>query len=429
MGNSPVGNRVRHASAFAFWPAARRVRMAVALALAALLAPPMRGDILHLSDGGRVDGEILSQTDGDYRVKTIYGTVTVSKSRVDRVEKAASAFQLYAEQKAKAADTTAGQTELGKWCETAGLRTEAKAHFRRAIELDPDYEPARTALGQQKVDGRWEAVPSPRVLRKPPGPTGKQKKDDEPEAGEDELVATTQIRWTNQLRAMRTTLLESPDPASAAEGKRRIAEIRDPLAILPLVKVLSEGNHSTRLLLVETLKRFSEDESTLNLAAIALLEANDDARGAAVTELVRRKDDRVLGQFRKALSIDDDNVVRRAAIALGALRAESAIPELIERLTVQRRKSIEVPVRRFFGAMADEFRPQGDYVQTGRRVKYQPTVGYGAAGAFVGAETEMQKRDVTVFRTEVQQALVAITGENFGFEADEWRKWYEEKKR
>jgi hypothetical protein len=103
---------------------------------------------------------------------------------------------------------------------------------------------------------------------------------------------------------------------------------------------------------------------------------------------------------------------------------------LIERLTVQRRKTIEVPVRRYFGAMADEFRPRGDYIQGGRRSKHLPTVGYGAAGVPSGGfETEMQRRDVTVFRTEVQQALVAITGENFGFEADEWRKWYEEKKR
>src|SRR5262249_5128651 len=154
-------------------------------------------------------------------------------------------------------------------------------------------------------------------------------------------VAATQIRWTNQIRAIRTSFLDSPDPAAVADGKRRIADIRDPLAVLPLVKVLSEGGVASRTLLVETLKRFSEDESTLNLAAICLLETDDAVRRAALTELVRRKDDRVLGQFRKALSIDNDEIVRRAAMAVGELRAESAIPDLIERLTVQRRKTIE----------------------------------------------------------------------------------------
>lgn len=424
MGNSPVGIRGCR-PAFAFCVAARRLPVVLTVALAALLAPSTRGDILHLSDGGRVDGDILSQTNDEYRVKTIYGTVTVSKSRVERVEVAASAFQRYAEQKAKAADTPAGQTELGNWCDEAGLRADAKSHYRRAIELDADYEPARTALGQHKVDGRWVDAPAKTAAK----PVMKPKEDADSKPAEDELVATTQVRWTNRIRAIRTTFLESPDPAAVSDGKRRIAEIRDPLAILPLVKVLSEGGALSRLLLVETLKRFSEDESTLNLAAMALLETDDDVRGAALTELVRRKDDRVLGQFRKALSTDNDQIVRRAALALGSLRAESAIPELIERLTVQRRKNIEVPVRQFFGAMADEFRPRGDYIQPGRRTKHQPTVGYGAAGGFVGSETEMQKRDVTVFRTDVQQALVAITGENFGFEADEWRKWYEEKKR
>jgi len=160
-----------------------------------------RGDILHLSDGGRVDGDILSQTNDEYRVKTIYGTVTVSKSRVERVENAASAFQRYAEQKAKAADTPAGQTELGKWCDETGLRSDAKTHYRRAIELDADYEPARAALGQQNVDGRWVDVPA-----KPAGKSGmKPKNAENSEPAEEELVATTQIRWTNRIRAIRTT--------------------------------------------------------------------------------------------------------------------------------------------------------------------------------------------------------------------------------
>jgi hypothetical protein len=39
---------------------------------------------------------------------------------------------------------------------------------------------------------------------------------------------------------------------------------------------------------------------------------------------------------------------------------------------------------------------------------------------------EYQLRSVTVFRTEVMEALKRITGQNFGFDAVAWRRWYEE---
>ena len=40
----------------------------------------------------------------------------------------------------------------------------------------------------------------------------------------------------------------------------------------------------------------------------------------------------------------------------------------------------------------------------------------------------MQTQDVTMYRTEVLEALVAITGVNHGFDAAKWRRWYEEHK-
>src|SRR5262245_35810431 len=106
MGSQPVGNRVRQ-QAFAFLLTARHLPMVFAIALAALPAPPTWADILHLSDGGRIDGEIIDQTADEYRVKTIYGTQTIRKSRVERVEAAPSVFKQYADRKAKAADTAA----------------------------------------------------------------------------------------------------------------------------------------------------------------------------------------------------------------------------------------------------------------------------------------------------------------------------------
>lgn len=379
-------------------------------------------DILHLKDGGQIDGKIIEQSASQYRVRTIYGTIAVATASVERVEAATSVFDRYDGKLKEAGDSADNQTDLGIWCKDNGLRSEARKHLARAIELEPDHPRAHEALGHARVDGKWiEPAATPPASR----PTTRKA---EPEDDEQQLISQTQFRWARQIRAVRTNYLNAVDAKLIAEGRKRIAAIRDPLAILPLVQILSEGNLSCRETLVDSLKRFGEDESTLNLAALALLEREDGLREAVVGELVRRRDPRVDSQFRKALSTDNDEVIKRAAAALGALRCEPAVPDLIERLTALRRKTVEVPIPAYFGSMAEEFGPRGT-ISLGGHVKYRPVIGVGTAGAFVRLETAMQKRDVTVFRTEVQQALVAITGENFGFEADEWRRWYQENKR
>ncbi|MBI5862964.1 MAG: hypothetical protein HZB38_00345 [Planctomycetes bacterium] len=387
---------------------------------------PAVADVFHLSDGGKVDGEVIEKTADSFRVRTVFGIVAVRFDQIALHETAPSPFERYQQRKKDAADTAAAQTELGQWCQETGLKTEAERHFRRAIELDPDYEPARAKLGHVRGENGWVERSSAATTQPATAPAKDRAADEE--AAEKKLIATTQTRWSRQIRSIRMAFLESSDSKQLAEGRKRLAEIRDPLAILPAVRVLSEGGTAARTALIELLSRFREDEATLNLAAIALLESNEDIRSSAVSELVRRKDDRVLGQLRKALYADNDAVIRRAALALGALRAEPAIPDLIDQLTAQRRKSVETPIRRLLGVMEDEFRAQGDFIASGKR-RYQPTLGVGTVGGLAGVDTEMQTRDVTVFRTEVQQALVAITGENFGFEADEWRTWYEERKR
>jgi tetratricopeptide (TPR) repeat protein len=48
-----------------------------------------------------------------------------------------------------------GYFDLAKWCEGKKLKAEAEAAYEKAIELDSNFEPARKALGQKKVLGRW----------------------------------------------------------------------------------------------------------------------------------------------------------------------------------------------------------------------------------------------------------------------------------
>lgn len=383
-------------------------------------------DILHLANGNQIEGQILEKTDEGYRVRTSFGTLVVPADTVKSIEEKPSPFAEYDKRLSKAEDTAKDQTALGIWCGENGLPNQEKKHLNRAIELDPEYEPARTALGYVKVNGVW--VDGRAIVREPPTSREAESKPSKP-SDEDRQVTAIQGKWTRRIRAIRQTMLDATSDKLIESGRKRILDIKDPLAVLPLAKVLGDGSLAARQVLVEILGRFQTDESTLNLTVIALVEPDNSLRYDAVTELVKRDDPRVVAQLRKALQSDSDALIRNAAVALARMKATSAIPELIDNLKVQRRKLTEVTVRRYFGAMEMDFgRDTTVTLPRGNRVRYVPTIGLGAAGAFVSSESEMQMQEVTVFRTEVQQALVAITGQNFGFEEAAWRRWYQERK-
>jgi len=59
-------------------------------------------------------------------------------------------------------------------------------------------------------------------------------------------------------------------------------------------------------------------------------------------------------------------------------------------------------------------------------VTWWPQVGIGAFGGTI--ENKWERRDVVVYRTEVLEALRQITGQQYGFDAAEWLRWYEEQK-
>lgn len=405
-GDPPLRRRTRR-----LWP--------VGLSALALSAVPAVADILHLANGGVVEGEILSRDEQGFKVRTPLGTVALPAGAVQRIEAAPSPFQEYDKRAAETADTPAAQLALAQWCEQAGLNAERLKHFQRAVELDPDNETARKALGQVRVGGLWVDARTV-VDRSPP-----KKAAAEPDG--ERLAAAIQAQWLRRIRAIRDNLLESPVPSHNAEGRNKLLAIEDPLAIAPLADELSRSSVPGRLLLVECLSRFKEDEATLNLGVMALLDPDAGVRRRTLTQLIRRDDPRIAAQFRQALASGNDVLVRRAAEGLGLLRAKPAVPDLIELLTVQRRKQVVVPVQRYLGDWAGAYANGGGVRVGGALVAYQPRVGVAVAGNFLNVDNELQWQDVTVFRTEVLEALKQITGENFGFDGAAWRRWYEEK--
>lgn len=401
---------------------------ALAAFILAGMALPARADILHLKSGGSVEGTIVERDERSYKVRTLVGTVTVPAEAVVRIEERASVLDEYVQRREQVADTPAAQVELAAWCEERGLKSAWRTHLKRALELDADYEPARKALGFVRVGGMWVEG---RSVAERTESTADPKEPPETDAADQDgqkVMAAIQSQWNVRIRAIRTNKLESGVDRLVEEGRARIVEIGDPLAILPLVRLLGDGNWACREALVSVLSHFPQDEATMHLAILALVDPSEGIRRQALAELKRRGDPRVVPQFRRALATDNDELIKRAAIGLGALEATAAVPDLIDLLTARRDKMVEVSTRTYFADYVVTFdTPTVIALGNVAHIRHRPVLGLPALGTgLVFVNRDYQLRSVTVFRTEVMEALKQITGQNFGFDAGAWRRWYEE---
>jgi hypothetical protein len=142
-------------------------------ALVLALAPgagAARADVFTLKDGSVVEGEVLREfrDEGDrpdrWEVRTLRGIRTVASGEV-RARRDGGGPWPWREFEDKYAfidpRDPAENAALGAWARERGLESEAVRAFRRALEADPEHLRARTALGYQKVDGRW-VVPAGR---------------------------------------------------------------------------------------------------------------------------------------------------------------------------------------------------------------------------------------------------------------------------
>ncbi len=396
-----------------------RLGALLAVLLLICVAPAMLGDIFHLEGGGRLEGTLEQEIDGNYRIRTTVGIVTVPASSVERIEEAETPLDEYERLRDQTAGTPEAQVQLAEWCAEQGLRGQRRQHLRRAIELDPNCEPARLALGYVRVGELW--VDGRKVTQREEKAAAAAEAED-PE----KLARAIQAQWYRRIRAIKSSLLDASLERLVRDGQRKIREIRDPLAILPLTKVLSEGSVACRQLLVEVLRGFPQDESTMNLALLALLDPNEAVRHGALAELRRREDPRVIPNYREGVRNGNDLILRRSAIALGELGAAEAVPDLIDRLTARRNRWVEVPVKQYVRRLPRLFNGQTIVSLGGSdlRVAHTPQVGLWRIADQV--ENEWQYRQVTVYRTEVLEALKKLTGQNFGFEHEAWRRWYKE---
>ena len=366
--------------------------------------------------------EILGDRD---RVPAPAFVALASAKSVSKRGRPSSALQRYEVERKNHPDTPDGHAALADWCRKNSLEEKQREHLQHALSLDPEYAPALQALGYVRVGDVWLKRGAKEPQKSRPRIA---KRQDEP-ADPAELLKEAIGKRISQLMAIRGAHLivggKLAGDESLRRGMNKIMEFRDPLTIPAVARVLSEPHQVLRQIMVRVLGRLKEDEALMNLVVVALLDPSETVRRDAVLQLVNRKDPRVIEQLREALKSSDEVVLLNAAEALAGLKAREAVPDLAKILMRKKkeplaktrlsRKQVLDRITKCFGSEKK--------VQIGdQEVIYRPEIGVlGPKSPIASVKSRESK---SVYRTEVQEALIAITGVNHGFDEEKWMIWH-----
>lgn len=130
-------------------------RLILTLVFAFATAASASADILHLMNGGSVEGKVTRTEDG-YRVETATGTIRLRNDQVRYWQKKLLPEEEYQARAGEVKSTDFdGHVDLAKWCRKKGMTGQARWHYMIAVGLKPDNAQARRGAGYVKDQGRW----------------------------------------------------------------------------------------------------------------------------------------------------------------------------------------------------------------------------------------------------------------------------------
>ena len=331
----------------------------LALAILGLFALCSSGsaDVFHFRDGRVVTGEVESVqekkneegipvTTWIVRLETQPKSyMKIRETELERYghEKLSDQEIEYAKRAKAMPDDAASHVAMAGWCDAKGLSKQSQAHYRRALDLDPNHEVARAGAGYlTDVNGRW--VKEEVIMRDQRGKVFDGRRWRYPESvvieQREEAHKKAQGAVTKQVMNWhRDALLNSgPRQAQALES---LQAVKDPLAITPLSDLVLERNRfatskpappQLKLLYINVLAKFGPAAAgTLAEGAIQLPQTQ--LRHACLEALAKSGKEIAIPVFVGYLRSKNNELVNRAGEGLGNLQADNAILALIRAVT------------------------------------------------------------------------------------------------
>lgn len=208
-----------------------------------------------------------------------------------------------------------------------------------------------------------------------------------------------QKEWNKKIERLRRNLATGDD--GSGEAAEAIAEIADPHAVPALATALAnEPNRRVRLLYLNALARIRDPAARAALVAVALDHADPETRIDATERLAEIAPQAAATAISAVLAGPDNARINRAAAVLGRLGVPTVVPELIA--VLETRHVVTVGDGPPEGSTTATFTPEG-------------------GGLSLGSS---RRQVAAPFKNEqVLEALVTLSGKNFGWDIVAWRAW------
>jgi len=387
----------------------RRLSTYLILIALFLAASPSRlpADIFVLESGGRIEGEWLNRDEQPltkYAIRTSGVTLNLPAGAVRETIRQSPAELEYSKLAPVAADTVEGQWELAEWCRKNNLPRQREVHLQRVVELNPNHQQARFALGYQFVRGEWIIRSDARRQEGYEFYRGKWRTPQEIEILESNSRSElAEKEWLGRLKRWRFEL-DQPDKSRLAYAS--LTAINDPIAARPIGEFFNrERQRNVKAIYADVLARIATPDAIRILIDRTLSDPDDEVYFLCVGKLAQLQKPHIGDPFIAALKDNDNVKVNRAAAALARLQDKTAISPLIDALKTTHTRVINNG-------------PGADATTT----------------AFVNGSTHMRKGEgpevqiVHVQNQPVLDALTKLTGTDFGFNQQAWRYWYSQEK-
>ena len=386
-------------------PEGSPVRLLLAIAAVLTLCGPAGAEVFVLNQGGRVVGELLNPDQiprKTFEIRTTDGSiVTLDRSQVkQRVYQRPNEVE-YDKIRPHYPDTVEDQWKLSEWCRQRNLLPQREKHLRRVLELSPDHEKARRALGYSKSGNKWTTREDKMTAQGFVWHSGKWRLPQEVELIEAEKEAKdAEGRWQQDIRRWRKWL----DDGKTSTAQEKFLAIKDPYAVKSLAQALhDEPNPRVRLLFVESLARIRTPQALRFLSVWALEDPDEEVGLTCLDHLKGHKDP--VTYFVGRLGSSKNDEINRAAFALEQMEDPVAIRPLIDVLVTSHKHKITIG--------------------SGRT---NASFGSGAGGLTMGSKTAVVVRELQ--NPAVLEALVALAdGPNFGYNIPAWKSWYSSQRR
>jgi hypothetical protein len=365
------------------------------------------GELFILQSGGKVTGEVVPQDPPDkdnLTIKTDSGaTITLARSQIKQTLHQRPEEVEYEKLRVRAADTVQGQWELAEWCRENRLTAQREKHLRRIIELDPNHQQARLALGYERHGDTWttreELMTKEGYVRYHgrwmlPQEVEIKEKQRQKELAEKEWMQkiATWARWLGTGRDQ--------------QARENLLAIKDNAAIKGLAESLkNESSDERRHVYIDALAHIGTTPALMALTAWTMHEPVQDLCLSCLEHLRKAKCHDAVVYFVGFLRSKDNTLVNRAGMALGAMGDPSTIGPLIDSLITTHKFKIVT----------------GNPGQT--------SAGFGSGpgksspgGLSVGGSPQIVSRRLS--NDFVHDALVLLTGVDYGFNVAQWKAWY-----